>query len=88
MLGIRPEDLHDEEAFLNSSPESIVNAHVEITEMMGAETYLYLKIGETPYTARVNPRSTAQPHDDIKIALDLNKIHLFDKETEIAILNQ
>ena len=88
VLGIRPEDLHDEEAFLNSSPESIVNAHVEITEMMGAETYLYLKIGETPYTARVNPRSTAQPHDDIKIALDLNKIHLFDKETEIAILNQ
>ena len=88
VLGIRPEDLHDEEAFLNSSPESIVNAHVEITEMMGAETYLYLKIGETQYTARVNPRSTAQPHDDIKIALDLNKIHLFDKETEIAILNQ
>ena len=87
VLGIRPEDIHDEEAFLNSSAESIVNAHVEITEMMGAETYLYLKIGDTPFTARVNPRSTAQPHDDIKVALDINKMHLFDKETEMAILN-
>ena len=87
VLGIRPEDLHDEEAFLTSSPESCVDAHVEITEMMGAETYLYLKIGETQFTARVNPRSTAKTDDDIKIALDLNKIHLFDKETEMAILN-
>jgi len=87
VLGIRPEDLHDEEAFLTSSPESAVNAHVEITEMMGAETYLYLKIGETQYTARVNPRSTAKTDDNIKIALDLNKIHLFDKETEMTILN-
>ena len=87
VLGIRPEDLHDEEAFLNSSAESIVDAHVEITEMMGAETYLYIKIGGTQFTARVNPRSTARANDDIKIALDLNKIHLFDKETEMAILN-
>jgi len=87
VLGIRPEDMHDEEAFITSSPESVVDAHVEITEMMGAETYLYLKIGETQYTARVNPRSTAKTDDNIKIALDLNKIHLFDKETEMAILN-
>ena len=87
VLGIRPEDMHDEEAFLNSSPESVINAHVEVTEMMGAETYLYLKIDDTPFTARVNPRSTAKANDDIKIALDLNKIHLFDKETEVALLN-
>ncbi len=87
VLGIRPEDMHDEEAFLNSSPESVINVHVDVTEMMGAETYLYLKVDDTPFTARVNPRSTAQAGDDIKIALDLNKIHLFDKETEVALLN-
>ena len=87
VLGIRPEDMHDEEAFLTSSPESICDAYVEVTEMMGAETYLYLKIGETSYTARVNPRTTATPQSNIKIALDLNKIHLFDKDTELAILN-
>ncbi len=87
VLGIRPEDLHDEEAFLATSSESIVTAHVEVTEQMGSETFLYLKIGETNYTARVNPRTTAVAQNDVKIAFDLNKIHLFDKETEAVILN-
>ncbi len=87
ILGIRPEDMHDDELFLNSSPESVIDAYVEVTELMGAETYLYALVGKTPFTARVNPRTSAKPQSDIKIALDLNKIHLFDKETEAVILN-
>ncbi len=87
ILGIRPEDLHDEEAFLSLNPDAILTAHVEVTELMGAETYLYLKIGDNSFTARVDPRSTAKVDETIKIGVDLNKIHLFDKETEVAILN-
>ncbi len=87
ILGIRPEDMHDEDTFLASSPDSIIDAHVEVTELLGAETYLYLKVMDNNFTARVNPRSAVKPGDDIKIGLDLNKIHLFDKETELAILN-
>ena len=86
-LGIRPEDLHDEESFLSLNPDTVIDAHVEVTELMGAETYLYLKVHDSSFTARVNPRSTAQVGDDIKIGVDVNKIHLFDKETEVAILN-
>ncbi len=86
-MGIRPEDLHDDEAFIAASADSLVDADVEITEMMGAETYLYLKIEGVAFTARVNPRSTTKLGDHIKIALDANKIHLFDKDTEVAILN-
>ena len=51
------------------------------------KTYLYLKVGDNSFTARVNPRSTAKVEDTIKIGVDLNKIHLFDKETEVSILN-
>ena len=69
------------------SADAVVNADVEVTEMMGAETFLYLKINGESFTARVNPRSTATVGDTIKIAFDVNKIHLFDKETELAILN-
>ena len=87
VLGIRPEDLHDEESFISANPDAVVDADVEVTEMMGAETFLYLKINGESFTARVNPRSTAAVGDTIKIAFDVNKIHLFDKETEIAILN-
>ena len=87
VLGIRPEDLHDEESFIAANPEAVVDADVEVTEMMGAETFLYLKITGENFTARVNPRSTAAVGDTIKIGVDVNKIHLFDKETEVAILN-
>lgn len=86
-VGIRPEDIHDEEAFLSSMADSTVSVSVELTEMMGAETFLYLKLGETQMTARVNPRTTAQHGDNIKVAFDTNKIHLFDKDTELVIMN-
>ncbi|MCX7715343.1 MAG: sn-glycerol-3-phosphate ABC transporter ATP-binding protein UgpC [Clostridia bacterium] len=87
IMGIRPEDIHDEETFVNSRPECVVDAYVEISEMMGAETFLYLTIGGAPFTARVNQRSTAKVNDTIKVALEANKIHLFDKDTELAIIH-
>ena len=87
VLGIRPEDLHDEESFIASVEGAVVSAYVDVTEMMGAEYYLYLKIADNSFTARVNQRTTARMGDTIKIAFDTNKIHLFDKETEKTIIN-
>ncbi len=87
IMGIRPEDIHDEEMFLSAAKTGVVEADVEITEMMGAETYLYLTCEGISLTARVDPRSTARPQDTIKVALDANKIHIFDKETERTIVN-
>lgn len=87
IFGIRPEDVHDEPDFLAKVTEGLVEADVEITELMGAEIYLYLVCEGNSITARVEPTSTAKPGDKIKIAFDLNKMHLFDKETEKTILN-
>jgi multiple sugar transport system ATP-binding protein len=87
ILGIRPESIHDEEMYLSNASTGVIDANVEITEMMGAETYLYLLCEGIPLTARVSPRSTARPGDDIKVAIDPNRIHIFDKETEKAIVN-
>ena len=86
-FGIRPEDVHDEPEFIEKSPETLVKAVVEVTELMGAETYLYLNIEGNAVTARVEPTSTAKSGDEISVALDMNKMHLFDKETEKAILH-
>ena len=55
--------------------------------MMGAEIYLYVTCADMPLTARVSPRNTSRVGDVIKMAFDLNCIHLFDKETEKTILN-
>ena len=87
VMGIRPEDIHDEQMFLSTATTGVVEADVEITEMMGAETYLYLTCEGIPLTARVDPRSTARPQDKISVALDPNKMHIFDKETEKTVIN-
>ncbi len=87
VMGIRPECIYDDEAHIAAMPDAVVEADVELTEMMGAETYIYLKIAGVSAISRVNRRSTAAAGDKIKVAFDANKIHLFDKETEKAILH-
>ena len=87
VLGIRPEDIYDDEAFIAAKPEATIETYVDVTEMMGAEYYLYLTVANKRFTARVNPRTTAKMGDTIKVAFDTNKIHLFDKETELTIIN-
>ncbi len=86
-LGVRPESVHDEEMYLSNATTGVIDCNVEITEMMGAETFLYLECEGIPLTARVSPRTTAKPQDEIKVAIDPNRIHLFDKETERTIVN-
>lgn len=88
IMGIRPEDLHDEEIFLQSAVDSTVKAYVDVVELMGSETYLYLNVSGVNVIARVDPRSTARAGDTIKIALDTNRLHFFDKETEETILER
>lgn len=89
-LGIRPDDIHDEEVFIQNYPEATVGAYVELIEKLGFETLLYLNISgkeDENIVARVNPRSTVMMNDTVKMVFDPNRIHLFDKETEISILS-
>ena len=87
VFGIRPEDVHDEPDFIEKVGGSHVTCDVEVTELMGAETYLYLSCEGNAVTARVEPTSTAKPGDKCAVAFDLSKMHLFDKETEVTFLN-
>ena len=87
IMGIRPEDVHNEEDLVAQFPDGIVEANVEVTELMGAETYLYMDCEQQKVNARVAPESTAKPGDRITIAFETAKIHLFDKDTEITITN-
>ncbi len=94
-LGIRPEDLHDDQAWLEASPKSVIEATVRVYELLGAEVYLYFDmcgtqyfdVEESNFTARVNPRTAARVGDTVKLAFDLSKIHVFNKDTEQIIVN-
>ncbi len=87
IMGIRPENVHNEEDLIAAYKDGIVEANVEVTELMGAETYLYMNCEGQAINARVAPTNTAKPGDKIQIALEPDKIHLFDKDTEITICN-
>ena len=87
IAGLRPECVHDEPMYLSSLSDSVIDVNVEVTELMGAEIYLYLVTGEQKMIARVSSRSQARAGDTIKVALDVSRIHLFDKDTERAILH-
>ncbi len=87
IMGIRPENIHNEEMYMESLKDSIITAEVVVTELMGAETYLYLDVNGNNLVARVKPTTAIKSGDVIKIAIDPEKINLFDKETEITLVN-
>ena len=87
VAGIRPECINDQEAAVAANPDSTIETFVDVTELMGAEIYLYLVTGETHLTARVSSRSTSRAGDNIKVAFDMSRMHFFDKDTERCIVH-
>ena len=71
---------------INTS-KAVFESTINVYELLGAEVYLYFDLAEFPITARVDSRTTARPGDSIKFAIDVEKIHIFDKETEKTITN-
>lgn len=88
IMGIRAENVHDEQMYIDMfKDEALLTATVDVVERLGAETFLYMTSEESIIVAKVNPRSTAAVGDTIQIALDPNRFHFFDKETERTISN-
>ena len=87
IAGIRPECLYDDEEHLEKFASSVIETDVEVTELMGAEIYLYLTTAEQRLTARVSSRSRVKAGDKIKIAIEIDRVHFFDKDTERCIVH-
>lgn len=85
ILGIRPEDIHDEPVFIEATPETKITAQIDVAELMGAETYLYSKVDNQDFIARVDSRTDIQGGERIELALDMNAVHFFDTQTEQRI---
>jgi multiple sugar transport system ATP-binding protein len=62
-----------------------MDVEVEVTELMGNELFLHTLVGEQKLLARVDPRATAQVGDTIEVAADLERMYVFDPETEEAV---
>jgi multiple sugar transport system ATP-binding protein len=87
VLGIRPENISDDPAFLAANEDHTVSTTIKVREMLGAEVFLYFDVAGTQMTARVAPDSPLKTGSEAKLAFDMEKIHLFDKETEKNLLH-
>ncbi|MCM3130663.1 MULTISPECIES: sn-glycerol-3-phosphate ABC transporter ATP-binding protein UgpC [unclassified Paenibacillus] len=89
ILGVRPEDIHEEPVFLEASPHTVFTAKVDVSENLGHELLLYLSgVGSDVTIARVDGRSNTRDGSTVKMAIDMNKVHIFDIETEANVLVQ
>lgn len=84
-FGIRPEDIQSEQIAIEASPESVVQTEVVVSELLGAESMLYTKIGTTEFISKVDARDFHRPGEKIELSFNINKAHFFDPETEKVI---
>jgi ABC-type sugar transport system ATPase subunit len=88
IAGLRPECIHDDELSISKCDGATVECDVDVTELMGAEIYLYLTVGEEGrLTARVSSRSTTRAGEKITVGFDMDRMHFFDKDTERCFLH-
>jgi multiple sugar transport system ATP-binding protein len=82
VFGIRPEDIADSINVSQVVAGASGPARVEVSEPMGAETYLYLETGAHSFIAKVRSGDRYPIGQQLTVCFDLEKGHLFDPETE------
>ena len=98
-LGVRPEDIHQDQMFIANSPETVVKAKIVVIEKLGAETQIYCELdhenaekedsiidSSTQMIAKISSRASVALNDVIELAFDAKHIHLFDAEDEYSML--
>jgi multiple sugar transport system ATP-binding protein len=85
VFGIRPENIIEVKG--DQKAPYAFESKVNVYELLGAEVFLYFDLGSSNITARVEPTTKVRPGDTAKYTFDTNKIHVFDKETELTITN-
>lgn len=79
--GIRPNDLSIVDK------EYTINGEVELKELMGAESYIYVNSNDVRFTVRTVGSYKCEIGQGVSVKFDTEKIHLFDKETTKTITN-
>ncbi|WP_125154166.1 ABC transporter ATP-binding protein [Clostridium rectalis] len=85
IIGIRPEDIHDSYYCETVKSKVEICGNIKVVEKLGSENLLYFDKWGTTITARVSPQSKLEYKDKATLVFDADKIHIFDKETEMAL---
>lgn len=83
-LGIRPEDVTIDSKFIKNNPDKVLTAKLEVSELMGSESYLYLDYSGQKLTARVDADSTT--NETVELGILTDRLHLFDPNSTVNII--
>jgi multiple sugar transport system ATP-binding protein len=93
VLGIRPEAMTEKvregsaaSSALGVDGASMLDMAVEVTEILGADQFVYGTVAGDAITARVDPQLKVAPGDHLRLAVDTRRLHLFDPSSGIALL--
>jgi multiple sugar transport system ATP-binding protein len=86
ILGIRPEDIHDEQVVMDTYPGAILKIIVDVAELLGSETNIYTNVNDNHICASINARSGVRIGDKMNLALDMHKCHFFDPSSELRLV--
>ena len=83
-LGIRPEDISDEN-MMNADAGNSFEVNLDVVEPMGNEIFIYFELSGSQIVSRIPARTKPRAGDKIKLFLNLEKLHFFDSGSEITI---
>ncbi|MBR0989976.1 sn-glycerol-3-phosphate ABC transporter ATP-binding protein UgpC [Bradyrhizobium japonicum] len=84
LLGLRPEHLTEAHAHLGPGVETF-DTVLDVTEPMGMETLVYFVLEGTPVCGRVDPNAGAKDGAPMRLAMDLNNMHLLNEATGVVL---
>jgi len=87
-FGIRPSDIYDKTlaGAVEPTADNTVTVQVEVIEPMGAESVLYVTVGEDDMVVNVDSATLAKEREPLQVVFDMSKCHVFDKETELTVI--
>jgi len=86
IFGVRPEDFHDKQFASEENKKNIIKAKVEVVEPLGDEVLYYVTSGDNQIITKLDSRTRVKVEEEIELAIDISKTHIFDKESEETIV--
>jgi multiple sugar transport system ATP-binding protein len=81
VLGVRPEHLDVKQ----DGPSGSLTGNADVVEYLGNEELIHFTVGELDIVALIGSENRVKPGDDLTLEVLLDKVHLFDPDSTLAI---
>jgi multiple sugar transport system ATP-binding protein len=86
VFGVRPEHIHSRGEVREADPSRTARVNVSVVEPLGSEVFAYLSANGHEFIARMDAAAQPRPGETIETVFDTDHLHVFDKETEQALV--